>query len=214
MGDANRTAAFIRENLPVVPVPGIPEIRLHKAAPSSGLRRLGGVRSAPYWAYHWAGGLALARHILDNPAMVAGRTVLDLGSGSGLVAIAAMQAGARRALAAEVDAHAVVAIGLNAALNETPVSVLHGDVTDDTPPDVDIVLAGDLFYERAVADRVTAFLDQCLERGIRAFIGDPWRTCLPLSRLRLLARYEVAEAGLSSVRDSGVFAFLPDGRPA
>src|SRR3546814_5335820 len=85
-------AAFIRAHLPVLPVPGLPEIHLHKAVPASGVGRLAG-DEAPYWAHYWAGGLALARYILDHPERVAGRRVLDLGAGSGLVAIAAMKAG-------------------------------------------------------------------------------------------------------------------------
>src|SRR4051812_37094510 len=101
---------FIRANLPLAPVPGIPEIHLHKASPSSGLGRLAAQDAgfgSPYWAYYWAGGLALARYVLDHPEIVAGRRVLDLGAGSGLVAIAAAKAGAGAVIAAEVDPYAV-----------------------------------------------------------------------------------------------------------
>jgi len=202
---------FIRTNLPLAPVPGIPEIRLHKALPSSGLRRLAaqdelGSRS-PYWAYYWAGGLALARYVLDHPEIVAGRRILDLGAGSGLVAIAAAKAGAGAVIAAEVDAYAVTALGLNAAHNEVAVSVVRGDLTGGAPPPVDVVLVGDLFYERDLAERVTAFLDRCLADGVLVLVGDPWRAWLPRSRLRLLAEYEVAETNSSAPKASAVFAF-------
>lgn len=201
--------AFIRDNLPVGPVPGIPEIRLHKAVPSSGLARLAAADAAfgsPYWAYHWAGGLALARHVLDNVGVVAGRRVLDLGAGSGLVAIAAAKAGAAMVTAAEVDPYAVAALRLNVALNAVSVAVIEGDLLDGDPPEVDIVLVGDLFYAADLAVRVTGFLERCVARGIEALVGDPWRAPLPTDRLREVARYEVAEAG-AGMKASGVFAF-------
>jgi predicted nicotinamide N-methyase len=203
-------SAFIRDNLPVAPVPAIPEIRLHKAAPSSGLARLADRDEnfgSPYWAHHWAGGLALARHILDHPETVAGRRVLDLGAGSGLVAIAAARAGADTVTAAETDPYAVAALRLNLALNSISAEILHADLLDGDPPEVDLVLVGDLFYAEDLAARVTAFLDRCREHGIPALVGDPWRTPLPLSRLTEFARYEVAEAGPHTARQSGVFAF-------
>jgi predicted nicotinamide N-methyase len=203
-------AAFIRERLPVETVPGIPEIRLHKAVPSSGLARLAEADDAfdsPYWAHYWAGGLALARHMLDHPAIVAGRRLLDLGAGSGLVAIAAAKAGAAAVIAAEVDAYAVAALRLNLALNTVSATILHEDLTGDEPPDVDLVLVGDLFYAADLATRVTAFLDRCVTRGVEVLVGDPWRAPLPLPRLTELARYDVAEAGPHTMRPGGVFAF-------
>lgn len=204
---------FIGMNLPVAPVPGIPEIELHKASPTSGLWRLARQDKdgfgAPYWGHYWAGGLALARYVLDNPAVVAGQRVLDLGAGSGLVGIAAAKAGAREVVAAEVDAYAVAALKLNMKLNGVSISVLHGDLTDGAPPEVDLVLVGDLFYAADLSERVTAFLDRCSNRGIRALIGDPWRAHLPTSRLKELARYVVAEGGSRGLGPSGVFAFVP-----
>lgn len=206
---------FIRANLPVVPVPSIPEIRLHKAGPSSGLWRLAETDpefGSPYWAHYWGGGLALARYILDRTEAVAGRNVLDLGAGSGIVGIAAAKAGANRVIAADVDRYAVAALGLNAAANEVTVSTVLGDLTARPPLAVDVVAVGDLFYERDLAGRVTAFLDRCLESGIDILIGDPWRAYLPRSRIRLLAEYSVSEFGDSgngATRLSGVFAFEP-----
>jgi predicted nicotinamide N-methyase len=205
--------AFIRVNLPVSPVPGIPEIELHKARPTSGLWRLARQDKdgfgAPYWAHYWAGGLALARYVLDNPAVVAGKRVLDLGAGSGLVGIAAAKAGAREVVAAEVDAYAVAALKLNMQLNEVAISILHSDLTDGDPPEVDLILVGDLFYAPDLAERVTAFLDRCSTFGIRALVGDPWRAPLPTSRLTELARYVVTEGGSHGLGPSGVFAFVP-----
>lgn len=204
-------AAFIRMNLPVAPVPGVPEIELHKASPQSGLMRLARQDEdgfgAPYWAHYWAGGLALARYVLDNPGAVAGRRVLDLGAGSGLVGIAAAKAGAREVVAAEVDAYAVAALKLNMKLNRVSISVLLADLTGGPPPETDVILVGDLFYAEELAERVTAFLDRCSNRGIRALVGDPWRAWLPGSRLKELARYVVTEGGSRSARPSGVFAF-------
>jgi predicted nicotinamide N-methyase len=159
-----------------------------------------------------AGGLALARYVLDNPATVAGRRVLDLGAGSGLVAIAAAKAGAGEVLAAEIDPYAVAALRLNLALNHVAAEVLHTDLTQGDPPDVDLALVGDLFYAPGLAERVTAFLDRCADRGIAALVGDPWRTPLPVSRLTELTRYDVAEAGAHTLKASGIFTFNPPQR--
>ena len=203
-------SAFIRANLPVAPVPGIPEIRLHKAGPSSRLHILAAQDQSfgsPYWAHYWAGGLGLARHLLDHPETVAGLRVLDLGAGSGLVAIAAAKAGAASVLAAETNPYAVAALNLNHALNGVNAKVHLGDLTAGDPPDVDLVLVGDLFYAPDLADRVTAFLDRCAGRGIPALVGDPWRAPLPLARLAELACYKVAEAGPHTARRTGVFSF-------
>lgn len=202
--------AFIRSNLPIAPVPGIAEIRLHKAAPDSGLKRLADADEAgfgsPYWAYHWAGGLALARHVLDHPETVAGKTVLDLGAGSGLVAIAAAKAGAAHVTAAEIDPYALAALRLNAALNDARIAIFEGDMASQAPPDADIVLVGDLFYAADLARRVSAFLDRCIKAGLTVLVGDPWRAHLPVARLREVARYEVVETG-SRHQLSGVFVF-------
>ena len=190
--DADKVREFIRSNLPLMPVRSVPEIRLHTAGPKSGLSRLAdadGNFGTPYWAFHWGGGLALARHLLSHPEFVSNRTVLDLGSGSGLVGIAAAKSGARQVIVADIDRYAIVAAALNAEANSVTLSSLHGDLTAKAPPAVDLVLVGDLFYEADLARRVTAFLDRCLETGIKAMIGDPYRAFLPRSRLQLLAEY-------------------------
>jgi len=200
----------MRARLPLLPVPGIPEIVLHKAVPASALGRLAAGDAAfgsPYWAYYWLGGLALARFVLDRPETVRGRRVLDLGCGSGLVAIAAMQAGAARVLAADVDPYAVKAAELNAAANGVAVELVHGDLTDGPVPEVDLILAGDVFYDPEPAARVTPFLARCRAAGIEVLVGDPRRAPLPVARLRALAEYRFAETDSGVLRASEVFAF-------
>jgi len=211
---------FIRANMRVAPVPSLPEIRLYMAHPASGLWRLAkpdqdeAEPPPPYWAYHWAGGAALARHFLDRPETVTGRRVLDLGAGSGIVGIAAAKAGASEVTAAEIDRYAVAVLGLNAAANDVAIAVVGNDLTAGPPPPVDLVAVGDLFYERDLAVRVTAFLDRCLAAGIRVLIGDPGRAYLPRSRLHLLAEYsvpDVGEAKDAAMKPSAVFSLEPDG---
>ena len=204
--------AFVQANLPLVPVPSIPGISLHIAQPSSGLWRLlghggAGARS-PYWAYPWAGGTALASHFLAHPEVVRGRSVLDLGAGSGLVAIAAVLAGAASVIAADVDPFAIVATKLNAAANGVDVSVFQDDLTNGLPPAVDVIAVGDLFYDGELALRVTDFLDRCLASGIEILVGDPGRAFLPRSRLQLIAEYPVADfADTGATKPAGVFSF-------
>lgn len=208
--------AFIRANMHVVTVTSVPEIVLYAAHPASGLGRLSRDDDMdpppPYWAYQWAGGLALARHVLDHPETVAGLRVLDLGAGSGLVGIAAARAGAASVLAAEIDPNGIAAIGLNAALNGVSVIPLASDLTVGPPPGVDLVLVGDLFYAAELASVVTAFLDRCLSAGIAVLVGDPGRAHLPHVRLRHIADHTVADVGTgkaATARPSAVFSFLP-----
>ena len=189
----------------------MPEILLHRAGPRSGLWRLAERDEdfcVPYWAFSWGGGLALARHILKFPEIVAGRSVFDLGAGSGIVGIAAAKSGAQRVLAADIDRHAIAAIVLNAAANGVAVSALAGDLTAGSPPEVDVVLVGDLFYARDLARRVTAFLERCAQSNIDVLVGDPWRRFLPRARLTLLAEYsgtDFGDAGRGNA--NAVFAF-------
>ncbi|MGX9575685.1 class I SAM-dependent methyltransferase [Mesorhizobium sp. f-mel] len=224
---------FIKANMRIAPVRALPEIRLYATHPASGLWRLthqegqaaepeeegteadedGPEPQPPYWAYAWAGGAVLARYILDRPESVAGLRVLDLGAGSGLVGIAAAKAGAREVLASEIDRNGVAALGLNAAANGVAITVVGQDITAGPPPPVDVVAAGDLFYGQDLADRVIPFLDRCLAARINVLIGDPGRTYLPRSRLRLLAEYrvpDVGEAKGAAMKPSGVFSFEPE----
>lgn len=191
--------AFIQANLPLTPVPGRPDLRLHRATPASGLGRLAAADAerfgSPYWAYAWGGGLALALHLAAEPGVVAGRSVLDLGAGSGLVAVAAAKAGARSVLAADTDPYAAASIPLNAAANGVTVRVESADLTAGPAPDVEVVLVGDLFYARVLAERVGAFLARCRAAGALVLVGDPGRAFLPLDRLTPLASYPVADFG-------------------
>lgn len=210
----SRAHDFIRSNLPLALVPGVPEIRLHKAGPASGLSRLADSEpdfATPYWAYHWGGGLALARYVLDHPACVAERRVLDLGAGSGLVAIAAAKSGANHITAADIDPYAMAAIALNAIANNVTLATHLGDLTTGPPPAVDIILVADLFYAADLADRVTRFLDNCLAANIDILIGDPLRAYLPRERLKLLAEYPGLDFGDSAARaqaTNAVFRFV------
>ncbi|MBB5662485.1 putative nicotinamide N-methyase [Rhizobium leguminosarum] len=204
---------FIQANLPISPVPAIPEILLHTAGPASGLWRLAGREEAdpaPYWAYPWAGGAVLARHLLDRPEVVAGRRVLDLGAGSGLVAIAAAKAGAAAVTAVDVDANAIAAIGLNAAINGVDIIAVAADIIEARPPEkTDLLFVGDLFYDPALAVRVMAFLRRCQTAGIEVLIGDPERAYLPQAQLKRIATHAVAEFGAGSsggTVQAGVFS--------
>ncbi len=211
IADRGGARAFIKANLPLKPAPGLPGILIHTATPESGLRKLAAGRN-PYWAWCWAGGLALARHVLMQPGIVAGRSVLDLGTGSGLVAIAAMQAGAGHVLAVDNDADAIAAAEANAAANGVAIAMLCADILDAQPPcGIDVVLVGDLFYDRVVAARVTAFLESCAAAGAQVFVGDPGRAHLPLDRLSLLAEYPARDFGESGAGEgrARVFSFRP-----
>jgi predicted nicotinamide N-methyase len=206
-------AGFIRENLTLKPGPSVPEISLYTAHSASGLMRLASAAEdddePPYWAYPWGGGIVLARHILDHPQIVRGRRVLDLGAGGGLVAIAAARAGAAKVLASEIDGIGRSALALNAQANGVAVEILGEDLLEGPPPRVDLVLVGDLFYERALAARVGGFLDRCAAAGIEALVGDPGRTPLPRSRLATLAEYPTPDFGQpgSPLRPAAVFAW-------
>ena len=149
----------------------------------------------PYWAFAWAGGQALARYVLDHPRDVAGKRVLDLASGSGLVGIAAAKAGAAPVIAADIDAFTEAAIALNAEANDVYIDIIVQDLLDraasPTTPRYDVILVGDLFYERDTAARALAFLDRHAATGTRVLIGDPGRTYLPKERLARLAEYSV-----------------------
>ncbi len=177
--------AFIRANTKPLTPPLVPEITLLLAEESLPIwqkteEELGEMNvPPPYWAFAWAGGQALARLLLDRPELVAGRRVLDLGSGSGLSAIAAMKAGAGAALAADIDPMALAAIGLNAAKNGVAIATTGADLLSGSPVDGDVVLVGDLFYERALAERVLAYIEAAAASGALVLIGDPQRNYFP-----------------------------------
>jgi predicted nicotinamide N-methyase len=188
--------AFIRDNTRLLPVPHAPEISLYTADEATELWQrtedeLGEIGlPPPFWAFAWAGGQALARYILDNPEIVAGRRVLDFASGSGLVAIAAARAGASRVEACEIDDFAIEAMALNALENGVVIEPRQGDLVG-LDEGWDVVLAGDVSYERDMAARVTDWLDGLRQRGAIVFIGDPGRSYLAKDRLESVAHYRI-----------------------
>jgi predicted nicotinamide N-methyase len=192
-------AAFVRAHTRVRRPSAVPEVQLHVAEDVVALWEVmeadaGGAGEAPpFWAAAWPGGQALARYVLDEPATVAGRTVLDLGAGSGLVAIAAGLAGARELVASDVDPFSRTAVGVNAVLNRLPRIAVTGDVLDRDPPAMDVVLAGDVCYDREMTGRVLPFLDRARARGCEVYVGDPGRPYLPVDRLAAVAVYEIPE---------------------
>ena len=188
---------FVQRNTAIAAPPLVPEIRLHLAteitpiwhATEETLAR--GAVPPPFWAFAWAGGQALARYLLDHPETVAGREVLDIGSGSGIVAIAAAKAGASRVVAAEIDHFAAAAIALNAALNGVTVTVETRDLLDRAAAGWGVALAGDICYEEPMSSRAMTLLRRIAARGRLALLGDPGRAYLPREGLVERARYLV-----------------------
>ncbi len=167
----------------------VPEVRMHLARELYDLWERSG--ALPYWAFAWPGGQALARYVLDHPSLVAGRRVLDVGTGGGLVAIAAGLAGARSLRGSDVDPLALDALHRNAALNGVEVAAELGDLLDGQGEPADAVLVGDLLYEAGTAPRVVAFAERCAARGADVLVGDPGRTYLPKGAWHALASYDV-----------------------
>jgi predicted nicotinamide N-methyase len=212
-------AAFVRANTAIGKPPLVPEIRLHLAtqvtplwqATEASLARFG--TPPPFWAFAWAGGQALARYILDHPETVAGKNVLDVASGSGMVAIAAAKAGAARVIAADIDPYAAESIALNAALNEVTIGVETRDLLDRGPAGWGVVTAGDVCYEEPMASRMLALLRRIAARGRLALLGDPGRAYLPRDGLVELARYTVPvsrELEDREAKEGVVFEVLAD----
>lgn len=194
----NDPAVFIIANTLLLPVPLVPEIRLHiadEAVPlwtktEDEINEIG--LPPPFWAFAWAGGQALARYILDHPETVAGKTVIDLASGSGIVAIAAAKAGAACIIAYDIDGFARMAIALNARVNKVVIEVSGDDLlAGATAPVAETILAGDIFYESDTAKRAFDFLDDKAAAGATVLIGDPGRSFLPKARLHRIAEYRV-----------------------
>jgi len=190
-------AAFILANTRLQPVPHAPEISLWLADEVTPIWRLTEEELGemglppPFWAFAWAGGQGLARWLLDHPGEVCGKDVLDLAAGSGLVGIAAMQAGAASVLCADIDPFCGAAVALNATANGVALSFTDTDLLDAPPPDVAVICAGDVFYEQPMAGRVLAWLTAAAGRGTRVLVGDPLRTYFPKAGFDLLAEYVV-----------------------
>lgn len=199
-------ASFVRAHTRVERHALVPEVRLHVADDVIALweametARVGPAEEPPFWAAAWPGGLALARYVLDHPELVEGRAVLDLGAGSGLVAVAALLAGARAAVASDPDPYSATAIAVNADLNGVGAVDVVGDVLDDGPPAVDVVLAGDVCYDRAMTERVLPFLGMAWLDGATVLLGDPGRPYLPREGLLEAAAYDVVDAGAAPDR--------------
>ncbi|MDH7784081.1 putative nicotinamide N-methyase [Ochrobactrum sp. 19YEA23] len=209
------TRSFILANTGLQAPPHVPEIRLHLADEAHDLWRKTEEELAtiglppPFWAFAWAGGQGVARYILDHPEAVSGKTVLDFASGSGLVAIAAMKAGAESVLASDIDPFALPAIDINATANGVAVTASLEDLIG-TDHGWDVVLAGDVFYEKPLADRLIPWFAKLAERGAEIIVGDPGRSYLPKERLRQLAVYTVPVTRAledSEVKRTTVWAF-------
>ncbi len=177
---------FVLDHTRLTPLPFLPSIKLHLADEVVPIWEQSQIEAPPFWAFAWAGGQALARYVLDNPEVVRGRKVLDLASGSGIVAIAAAQAGAT-VTANEIDEYAVAAIALNAAENDVDITIALGDLLDGVA-DADIVLAGDVFYSRDMSQRVLSFLERSRKE---ALVGDPGRAYAPKIGFLAIAEYTV-----------------------
>lgn len=195
------------DRLRLAEVPFVPEVRLHLAEDAIILwakmeAQAGEALPPPFWASAWAGGQAVARYVLDHPEVVAGRRVLDLAAGSGLVAIAAAKAGATSVTANDIDPYAIAAVQLNARANGVTVTADHGDLLDTDGCDAQVVLAGDIFYSAPTAERVLAFLERVAAGGAQVLVGDPGRAFLPRTRLEVVTSYRVSMVG--AVEDSEI----------
>ncbi|MGV1948581.1 MULTISPECIES: class I SAM-dependent methyltransferase [unclassified Agrobacterium] len=187
---------FILDNTGIMHPPHVPELRLHLATEAhelwlkteEELEEIG--LPPPFWAFAWAGGQGLARYVLDHPESVSGKRVLDFASGSGLVAIAAVKAGAAAVVAADIDPWTETAIRLNAALNGVAIDFTGRNLVG-TPVEADVLLAGDVFYDRAFADLLVAWFLELADRGVTVLVGDPGRAYLPKQRLYAEATYQV-----------------------
>lgn len=207
---------FILDNTDVLAPPHVPEIRLHLASEvhdlwqktEEDLEAIG--LPPPFWAFAWAGGQGLARYLLDHPETVRGKKVLDFASGSGLVAIAAAMAGAEMVVAADIDPWAQSAVRLNSALNQVVIEFTQEDLIG-LSIDVDVVLAGDVFYESAFAEALVGWFESLAARGITVLVGDPGRSYRPTECLEALATYEVPVTRVledSEVKRTTVWRFL------
>jgi predicted nicotinamide N-methyase len=214
---------FILENTALMPPPLVPEVRLHLATEVVPLWRkteeeleAQGV-PPPYWAFAWAGGQALARYVLDHREAVAGKSVLDFGAGSGLVGIAAAKAGAASVLCADIDAFARAAIALNAEANGVSIQTT-GDNVIGQAGEWQVILVGDMCYERPLAERLLAWLHERADAGVSVLLGDPGRSYFPKSGVEKLATYSVAttrDLEDREIRETGVYRLtaLPGAGP-
>jgi predicted nicotinamide N-methyase len=209
--------SFVRERTAPAPVPLVPELTLYQASELTPLwhataRELAGWDDSPFWAFPWAGGQALARHLLDAPAQVRGRRVVDFATGSGLVALAALRAGAAAVTAWDVDPFCEAAVHLNAGLNRLAPTFQAGDPIGLPLAGVEVLLAGDVFYERGLADRALAWFREVAARGVRVLAGDAGRVYAPRAGFVVLAELDVpttVEIEDAPLRHARVLEILP-----
>jgi predicted nicotinamide N-methyase len=211
--------AFVRRHTRLVPVPDLPDVRLHLADDVARVSRAATIElglsdaDLPYWAFAWAGGLAVARHLLEQPDEVAGRSVVDVATGSGLCAIAALRAGATSVHAFDVDPLSRAAVAVNARANGVRVGFSLRDPLGEPPPPCDVLLAGDVVYQQAMAARVMPWLRSAAADGTRVLLGDPGRAYLP-SGLEPVATYRVhtsLELEDAEEKVAAVYTLLPGG---
>lgn len=192
--------ALIRDHLPLAEAPGLAGLMHHAARPEARVSRLAETLGttaedlAPFWAWLWPGGAGLIHYIRERPGVVRGQSVIDLGAGSGLLAVEAMRLGASRAICVDPDPMARAACLANAAANGVVVEVLPG-VSAEALPDADLLLAGDVFYDTEVAHASAALLNAARAQGIEVLVGDIGRHCLPKEGLTERAAYEVRDVG-------------------
>jgi predicted nicotinamide N-methyase len=207
--------AFVRRHTRLLPVPDLPGVRLQLADDVTVAQRLAGDQlgesdpALPYWAFAWAGGLAIARYIVDHPDEVAGRRVIDIASGSGLCAIVALQSGAVAAHAFDIDPLSEAAVALNARANGVRIGFSRQDLLGVPPPPCDVILAGDVFYEETMAGHMFNWLGLAARRGTRVLVGDPYRFYLPhgLERLAVYRVRTSREIEDAETKESAVFTF-------
>ena len=210
-----RLRAFVRKHTHPQPVPDVPGLRLYMGSDVMALCALTGSElgradpDLPYWAFPWAGGLAVARHLVEHPREVAGRRVLDVAAGSGLCGFVAARAGALRVVANDIDPLAEAAVWLNARANRLDVGFVGRDLSGEQPAEVDVILAGDVCYQPAMAASLLPWLAAAAASGIRVLLGDPGRAYLPAG-LERLATYRVTtsrELESAATKDVGVYTF-------
>lgn len=210
-------AAFIRDHTELTTLPFLPECALHLAtavtplweATEATLAQIG--LPPPYWAFAWVGGQAVARYVLDHPGVVAGRRVVDFAAGCGVAALAAARAGAKRVQAVDIDPFAVAAIHLNAAANGLKLMASDHDILSESGPVAEVILAGDVCYEKPMTDRVVAWLRAQARQGTLVLLGDPGRAYRPEEGLVAVARYAVPttiEVENQPIRDTVIWRVL------
>lgn len=229
-GDMARRASFggmtvgdmvglIRDQTRPESAPLTPELKMHMAsaitplwrATEATLEKTG--MPPPYWAFAWPGSQAIARLVLDSPALVRGRRVLDFAAGGGLIAMACARMGAARVIAVDIDPIAEVALALNAKLNRLAIQTSHHDIVGQALREIDLVLAGDVFYERALAQRILPWFHQLAKAGKTVLVGDPGRAYLPSTGIEPIATYTVPtsmELEDRETKDTTVWKVLAD----